>query len=189
MTTRHAGTTWPYQLTCVLWALVLLLITVGHTVTTYGAGMAVPDWPTTYGYFLLLPPKVWFQHWDVFLAHSHRLIAAIVILSSILVTAAFWKARSHPHAWLATGGLFLVCLQVVLGGFRVLTADALFARIHACIGPLFFGLVTLLAVMTSPAYERYLQEHTRPLTGWLTRRTAVRWSICKRNCWTPAVNL
>jgi|GEM_PF-1423346 len=171
ITAGRAATIWPYRLMCVLWSLGLVHISVGHTVTTYGAGMAVPDWPTTYGYFLLLPPKVWFQHWDVFLAHSHRLTAAIVVVISIAVTVAFWKIRPRLHAWLATAALFSLCLQVILGGVRVLTADTFVACIHACFGPLFFGLLTILVVITHPAYERRVREHGKPLREWPARRT------------------
>ncbi len=41
---------------CLVWP----LIWVGGLVTTYDAGMAVPDWPATYGYNLFLYPyKSW----------------------------------------------------------------------------------------------------------------------------------
>ena len=51
------------------------LIWVGGLVTTYEAGMAVPDWPTTYGYNLFLYPwQTWMLGpWDLFIEHGHRL--------------------------------------------------------------------------------------------------------------------
>ena len=47
---------WPHRLAVLLVCVVFPLIWVGGLVTTYDAGMAVPDWPTTYGYNLLLYP-------------------------------------------------------------------------------------------------------------------------------------
>ena len=36
------------------------LIAMGGLVTSHGAGMAVPDWPTTYGYnMFLFPISLW----------------------------------------------------------------------------------------------------------------------------------
>ena len=54
------------------------LIWVGGLVTTYEAGMAVPDWPTTYGYNLFLYPwQTWIcGPWDLFIEHGHRLLGA-----------------------------------------------------------------------------------------------------------------
>ena len=48
------------------------LIWVGGLVTTYDAGMAVPDWPGTYGYNLFLyPPETWLSGpFDLFVEHS-----------------------------------------------------------------------------------------------------------------------
>ena len=45
-----------HRLSVLLVCLVWPLIWVGGLVTTYDAGMAVPDWPGTYGYNLFLYP-------------------------------------------------------------------------------------------------------------------------------------
>ena len=39
---------WPHRLAWVVACGIFPLIWMGGLVTTYGAGMAVPDWPTTY---------------------------------------------------------------------------------------------------------------------------------------------
>src|SRR2546423_1236111 len=60
----------------------LALIGVGGLVTSHGVGMAVPDWPNTYGYNLFLfPVSKWLG--GIFYEHSHRLVAALV---GVLVT-------------------------------------------------------------------------------------------------------
>ena len=51
----------------------LLLIMAGGIVTSTGAGLAVPDWPTTFGYNLFLFP--WSRMVGaVLIEHAHRLL-------------------------------------------------------------------------------------------------------------------
>lgn len=58
-------------------AATLALLGIGGLVTSHGAGMAVPDWPTTYGYNMFFFP---FSYWmgGIFYEHSHRLVASVV---------------------------------------------------------------------------------------------------------------
>ena len=65
---------------CALVCATFPLIWVGGLVTTYDAGMAVPDWPNTYGYNLFLYPwQTWIDGpWDLFIEHGHRLFGALV---------------------------------------------------------------------------------------------------------------
>lgn len=158
---------WLNRFIWAFWGVGLASITLGHTVTSYAAGMAIPDWPSTYGYFpLFFPPDKWFRYWDVFLAHSHRLVAATFLLFSIVVTVIFWKMRRHPHKWLATGAVLLIGIQVILGGARVVFGDTLLASAHACVGQLCFGLVTILLVLASPAHERLVFNRGRKTPKW-----------------------
>ena len=128
------------------------LIWVGGLVTTYGAGMAVPDWPSTYGYNLFLYPwQTWLSGpWDLFIEHGHRLLGALVGLITIGFVWSVWRANDYRWlriaAWVALG---LVVLQGGLGGARVLLDKRQLAMIHGCIGPAFFAYAVALAVMTS----------------------------------------
>src|SRR3954470_8133342 len=73
------------------------LIGVGGVVTSKGVGMAVPDWPTTYGYNMFLFP---FDKWvgRVFWEHSHGLVASGVgFLTTIL---AVWIWLKEERVWL-----------------------------------------------------------------------------------------
>src|SRR3979411_1371045 len=55
----------------------LLLICSGGMVTSKGVGLAVPDWPTPFGYnMFLFPVSKWIR--GIFFEHTHRLIASIV---------------------------------------------------------------------------------------------------------------
>jgi cytochrome c oxidase assembly protein subunit 15 len=128
------------------------LVWVGGLVTTTDAGMAVPDWPTTYGYNLFLYPwQTWlFGPWDLFVEHGHRLLAASVGLITIGLLVVL--LRSESRRWVKVLGgaaLALVIFQGVLGGMRVRMDERTLAMLHGATGPLFFALTVALAVITS----------------------------------------
>ncbi|MFV1965138.1 MAG: heme A synthase [Pirellulaceae bacterium] len=134
--------------------------------TTYDAGMAVPDWPSTYGYNLFLYPwTTWvFGPWDLFLEHGHRLLGAL----AGFLTIAFLLAvvRFDPRPWMrkaAILALVLVILQGCLGGFRVILDDRQLAMLHGCAGPAFFAYCVAMAVFTSPVWREaaHAQSHPR----------------------------
>lgn len=132
---------------CLIWP----LIWVGGLVTTYDAGMAVPDWPGTYGYNLFLYPlDTWLLGpFDLFIEHGHRLLGAVVGMVAI---AMVFASRRDPRSWimvLSVGVLLAVISQGVLGGIRVVMSDRTFAMIHGCVGPAVFSLCVLSAVVTS----------------------------------------
>jgi hypothetical protein len=47
---------WPHRLAVVLGCATFPLLFIGGLVTSKGAGLAVPDWPTTFGYNMFLYP-------------------------------------------------------------------------------------------------------------------------------------
>src|SRR5437879_9296650 len=61
------------------------LIAVGGLVTSHEAGLAVPDWPNSYGYnMFLFPVSKWIG--GILYEHSHRLIASVVGLLVVVLT-------------------------------------------------------------------------------------------------------
>ena len=164
---------WPHRLAIALALVTFPLIWVGGLVTTYDAGMAVPDWPGTYGYNLFAYPwQTWVAGpWDLFIEHGHRLLGALVgIVAITLVAAAFLSRASRQIRWLAAGALVLVLVQGLLGGARVLLDERLVAMIHACVGPLFFAYLAVVLVSTSrqrimPANESRASALSR--TAWI----------------------
>lgn len=93
----------------------LFLIFAGGMVTSTGSGLAVPDWPLSYG--MLFPPMVG----GVFYEHGHRMVASTVGLMMLILTV--WIALKDPRRWvkvLAFFGLGAVIVQGVLGGITVL---------------------------------------------------------------------
>ena len=128
------------------------LIWVGGLVTTYDAGMAVPDWPSTYGYNLFLYPwQTWIAGpWDLFIEHGHRLLGSLVGFIAIGLLFVVWRKDDRGWMkWLAFAALLLVIVQGVLGGQRVLRDDRRIAQIHGVVGPLFFALSCMIATFTS----------------------------------------
>src|SRR3990167_830049 len=89
-------------------AATFLLILFGGLVTNTGAGLAVPDWPTTFGYNMFLYP------WSsmvggIFYEHSHRLIGSVVGLLTLALAVALWRAGGRRR------GLGLVMVAGGLG--------------------------------------------------------------------------
>ena len=70
---------------------------VGAVVTGYGAGMSVPDWPTTYDYWFY-PLKRWVWAATVFMEHGHRTLAQLVGVLAIALAAVVW--RGDRRKWM-----------------------------------------------------------------------------------------
>ena len=64
------------------------LLFVGGLVTSHQAGMAVPDWPLSFG---TLNPDHWWTTLPVRLEHGHRLYAATVGLLTTVLCAWIWR--------------------------------------------------------------------------------------------------
>ena len=83
---RHV---WSLPLARVTAGATLVLIMAGGLVTTTGAGLAVPDWPTTFGENLFLFP--WSRMvGGVLVEHSHRLLGVVVGGLTLGLGAAVW---------------------------------------------------------------------------------------------------
>ena len=139
----------------VLAAATLLLIAAGGMVTSTGSGLAVPDWPTTYGYSMVTFPLDKMVG-GIFYEHGHRLIATTVGLLTIGALIWLWKVESRP--WVRRLGviaLVAVVLQGVLGGITVLylLPDAVSIS-HAGLAQIFFCLTVTLVIVTSNGWRR-----------------------------------
>lgn len=135
------------------------VIWLGGLVTSTKAGMAVPDWPNTYGYNMFLYPLSWWLWgpWDLFVEHGHRLFASALGLCAIGLAVLLWRDIARPKwlRWMGVVALVAVIAQGVLGGARVLLDERWFAMIHGITGPLFFVITVALVVWTS----RWWQAH------------------------------
>jgi cytochrome c oxidase assembly protein subunit 15 len=126
-------------------AATLLLIFAGGLVTSTGSGLAVPDWPLSYG--MLMPPMVG----GIFYEHAHRIVASGVGLLTLVL--AVWTALREPRRGvrrLAWGALAAVVAQGVLGGLTVLfLLPTPVSVAHACLAQAFLCAVVALAYATS----------------------------------------
>ncbi|MCX6893939.1 MAG: COX15/CtaA family protein, partial [Verrucomicrobia bacterium] len=136
------------------------LIGLGGLVTSHGAGMAVPDWPTSYGYNMFaLPFKFW--KGGAFFEHTHRLLASGVGLLTTVLAVWLWRKESRRWLrWLGVAAFVGVVLQGVLGGLRVVWFKDEIGIFHAALAQVFFVLVSAIALFTSE--------------WWAERRTPVR---------------
>ena len=163
---------WPHRMAVLLVMATFPLIWIGGLVTTYDAGMAVPDWPTTYGYNLFLYPwQTWlFGPWDLLIEHGPRLLGAAVGLLTIAFAVILW--RSDSRGWirvLALVALAMVIGQGILGGQRVLLNSTRLAMYHGCLGPTFFAICVALACCTSRIWTSAAGTRVHPAAGKLHR--------------------
>jgi cytochrome c oxidase assembly protein subunit 15 len=88
-----------------------ILVWMGGLVTSHGAGLAVPDWPNTYGYnMFFFPVSKWIG--GIFYEHTHRLVASGVgLLTSIL---ALWLFGYKSRPLLRWGGAIFLLIGVLL---------------------------------------------------------------------------
>lgn len=105
------------------------LIFVGGLVTSTNSGLAVPDWPNTFGTNMFLYPIGPRAPGDVFLEHSHRLFGTLAgtgLLILSLWTCLRGATPSLRTRFLAVFGVTLVGVLAMLG-LRVSAADGTFA--------------------------------------------------------------
>jgi cytochrome c oxidase assembly protein subunit 15 len=126
-------------------------------VTSKGVGLAVPDWPTTFGYnMFLFPISQWVG--GVFFEHTHRLIASTVGVLTIILAIWIWRVDRRP--WmrkLGLAALAAVILQGVLGGLRVTMLKDEIGIFHALLAQAFLGILIVVTLATSRLWLR-LQE-------------------------------
>lgn len=145
---------WPHRLACVTTIATLPLLFAGGLVTSTGSGLAVPDWPTTFGYNMFLFP--WSRMvGGILYEHSHRLLGSLVGMLTVGLTVALWWYEQRPWVrWLGVVALAAVIVQGILGGLRVVLLDFSFAIVHACLAQAFFVLLAVLTVATSEQWRR-----------------------------------
>ncbi len=139
-----------------------ILIIAGGLVTSTGSGLAVPDWPLSYG--TLFPPMVGGIRFE----HSHRMIAAAVGMLTLILT--LWVLAVEKRQWvrrLALGCFGLIVLQGILGGLTVLwQLPPSVSVLHACLGQTFFAAICILARVLSPEWEnRTVAQSDQPSSG------------------------
>ncbi len=137
----------------------LFLVFMGGQVKSHDAGLAVPDWPTTYHYnMFLFPVEQWVG--GIFHEHVHRLVASGVGLLTLIM--AFWIVIVDTRRWvknLALVALVAVIVQGVLGGLTVLyMLPAPISIAHGVLAQSFLVMTMVLAYA-------YSKERNRRVAG------------------------
>jgi cytochrome c oxidase assembly protein subunit 15 len=131
----------------------VVLILAGSLVTSHDAGLAVPDWPTSYGWNMFtFPPSMWVA--NILYEHGHRLIASTVGFLTIILAVWLWLGDSRRWlGWFGVAALGAVVAQGVLGGITVLffLPDAV-STAHAGLAEIFFCMTVAIALFTSPRW-------------------------------------
>jgi cytochrome c oxidase assembly protein subunit 15 len=148
------ATPWLTRYTRLLVFATLILIAAGGMVTSTGSGLAVPDWPTTYGYSMFSFPASKMVG-GILYEHGHRLIATTV--GMLTIGLVIWLSYAEPRRWvrrLGLAALGAVILQGLLGGLTVLyfLPDAISIS-HAGLAQIFFCLTVTIALVVSPTWR------------------------------------
>ena len=133
-------------------------------VTSKNVGLAVPDWPTTFGYnMFLFPISKWVG--GILFEHTHRLMGSLVGFLTIIL--AVWLWLGDDRRWLRNLGLIAVVgviLQGILGGLRVTMMKDQIGIFHACVAQAFLGLLVFIALVTMKFWSSFANG-TRAMEG------------------------
>jgi heme A synthase len=136
----------------------LMLIGLGGLVTSHGVGMAVPDWPNTYGYnMFLFPISQWVG--GIFYEHTHRLLASFVgLLTSVLALWLWVRETRGAMRWGPVGMMLALVLLV-----------AALIMLGVAKNSVFVTLGSVLLLVIGYALYRFFGSRL-PCGGWGWRR-------------------
>jgi cytochrome c oxidase assembly protein subunit 15 len=137
-------------------AFAAFVIFAGAMVTSTGSGMAVPDWPKSFGTWM--PP----MQGGVFYEHGHRMVAGT--LGFLVLIQALWSWVSEPRSWaraITWGALVAVIAQAGLGGLTVLLGTSngwththpVVSAMHASLAQALFALLVTNAVISARGWD------------------------------------
>ncbi len=157
---------WPAWFGLTALGATLLLISAGGVVTGSDAGLAVPDWPNTYGYMMFLYPLSKMTG-GIYFEHAHRLLGSLVGLTTLAYVAYLWRVEARRWVrWLGVAAVVLVIVQGLLGALRVtgrftLSADATelapnltLAIVHGVLAQVFFSLLAAMWLFQTAGWRR-----------------------------------
>jgi len=146
---------WIQVLSLLCVAATFVLIFIGGMVTSKGAGMAVPDWPLSFG---SLNPEGWWHMEPVRLEHGHRLFASLVGFLTAILAACVWRS-----VWALPAAAVVSFLSVKIGAFCGLEKITL---MHLAIWPPALAFVIVLLLSAKKA--RIASNASNALSRWLS---------------------
>jgi len=173
-TSRSEEGNWFHRFACVAAATVFLLLITGGLVTGLEAGLAVPDWPNSFGHNMLLYPLEEMVG-GVYYEHAHRLYGMLVGVTSL--TLAITLFVYQQSRWLRNLGvlvLLMVCVQGLIGGLRVtghltfsadpgiMNPNTHLAVVHGVFGQVVFVSILAIAAFTSSTWSSFGPAKAKP---------------------------
>jgi cytochrome c oxidase assembly protein subunit 15 len=172
--TQHSlPNAWLHRFAIVLACLTVVLLIAGALVTSNEAGDSVPDWPLSFGRWLIASE---FFRANVRFEYSHRFIAGVVGIATLLFAVlTFLMERRGWLNKLAMIAFVGVVLQAAIGGVRVHFPEykALIAVPHALVAQSFFGLIVAIAVLTSKRWNEPRETKVDDGSPGIRRLTSV----------------
>lgn len=168
-------------------AATFLLVVAGGLVTSNEAGLAVVDWPNTFGSNMFLFPLSRMTG-GIYYEHAHRIFGALVGLTTISLAIRLW--RRDERKWLhklAIASVAMVVIQGILGGLRVtgnltlstvetdMAPSIALALLHGVFGQIFLAVMVAIAVVTSRRWFDAPAPEQRP--DFAQDRILQRWLI------------
>jgi cytochrome c oxidase assembly protein subunit 15 len=154
-------------------ACVFLLLIAGALVTSTQSGLAVPDWPLSYG--KVMPPMVG----GILYEHGHRLVAAAVstLVGLELGAVLFLLKGRKTVKRLAAAAFAAILLQALLGGLTVLfLLPPAISSAHAALAEIVFALTAVVSLMCSKGWEDLrissMGEEARSAFRWVVLATS-----------------
>ena len=146
-------------------ATIFILLVTGGLVTGLESGLAVPDWPNSFGHNMLLYP-ISEMKGGIYYEHAHRLFGMLVGTTALVLLVVVF--REDRRVWIrASVVLFLaiICVQGALGGLRVtgnltdatsgavLQPSTALAITHGMLGQMVFAIACVLACAMSDSWK------------------------------------
>jgi cytochrome c oxidase assembly protein subunit 15 len=173
--TKTNSNKWLHRFAMLVAGATFVLIFIGGLVTSTDSGLAVPDWPTTYGHFMFSFPLSQMVG-GIFYEHGHRMVASIVGMLTVILAVWLWlKEPRRWLKWLGLAALLAVIVQGVLGGVTVLfLLPTPVSVAHGALAQIFFCLTICLALFTGPDWQEpgaRVEDSQRPALQSLTIAT------------------
>jgi heme a synthase len=143
------------RLLILLATMTVVLLIAGALVTSNEAGDSVPDWPLSFGRWVI---KSNYFVANVRFEYSHRVIAFCVGSTTLLLAIRAFMTGARPLIRNLTLAAFVgVVLQALIGGLRVSfpAYKPLIAVPHALVAQSFFALIVGLIVITSAKLQEF----------------------------------
>ncbi|WP_169976238.1 COX15/CtaA family protein [Tautonia rosea] len=145
----------PHRVALLATAFTWPLLFVGGLVTTYRVGMAVPDWPTTFGINMFLY-NFWTSSWGVYIEHAHRLLGSFAGIGCIIL--AFWFTGAAGWRTWRAAGVAVISAILLAGSLITLSGTESFLAVIIAL-----GIAGSLLSLWYAAVER----KGLPALGWL----------------------